>query len=211
MPPGIYNRQEDNWSAMLAVADVAGGEWPARARSVAVTLTQTDAPDDQSIKVHLLGDIRAAFDALGDKLGTKSLIENLTGIEERPWGEWKAGKPITPAQLARLLGPFQVIPVNIKTATGAVLKGYRREDFADAFERYLPQNPFSSRYAATSPARVGQVTHSEPLPDPHGSGNGTPQLAYSRNGSSGVAAKKPLWAATDDFGTPEPRRVEAPL
>jgi hypothetical protein len=65
------------------------------------------------------------------------LIEGLLAIEERPWSEWK-GRPLSPAGLAKLLAPFGIIPENIRTPSGTVLKGYQRERFADAFERYLP-------------------------------------------------------------------------
>jgi putative DNA primase/helicase len=36
MPEGIYNREADNLRPLLAIADVAGGEWPERARKAAV-------------------------------------------------------------------------------------------------------------------------------------------------------------------------------
>jgi putative DNA primase/helicase len=32
MPPGVFNRVADNWRGLLAIADIAGGEWPQRAR-----------------------------------------------------------------------------------------------------------------------------------------------------------------------------------
>ena len=32
MPDGIFNRAADNWRPLLAIADAAGGDWPARAR-----------------------------------------------------------------------------------------------------------------------------------------------------------------------------------
>src|SRR4029077_17848145 len=33
MPAGIINRAADNWRPLLAIADVAGGAWPQRARA----------------------------------------------------------------------------------------------------------------------------------------------------------------------------------
>src|SRR5262249_8428671 len=33
MPPGIVNREADNWRPLLAIADAAGGKWPQRARA----------------------------------------------------------------------------------------------------------------------------------------------------------------------------------
>jgi hypothetical protein len=172
----------------LSIADAAGGEWPVRARAAAVKLTQADGLSDQSTRVNLLHDIRTAFEAHGEKLPTKDLIASLVAIEERPWGEWKAGKALSPAQLAKLVAPFDIMPTNLKMQSGAVLKGYRLQDFEASFSRYLPENPTASRYAATLPAAVGQLAISEPLPDCDGSGIETAHLAYSRNGSSGVAA-----------------------
>jgi hypothetical protein len=39
MPLTITNRDADNWRPLLAIADPAGGEWPARARVIAETMT----------------------------------------------------------------------------------------------------------------------------------------------------------------------------
>ena len=38
MPDGVEDRDADVWEALLAVADAAGGYWPARARAAAVAL-----------------------------------------------------------------------------------------------------------------------------------------------------------------------------
>ena len=32
MPAGIFNREADNWRPLVAIAQVAGGDWPKRAR-----------------------------------------------------------------------------------------------------------------------------------------------------------------------------------
>jgi hypothetical protein len=42
MPSGIVDRDADVWEPLLAVADAAGGDWPARSRVAAVALV-TDA------------------------------------------------------------------------------------------------------------------------------------------------------------------------
>ena len=42
MPPGVEDRDADVWEALLAVADLAGDDWPKRTRVAAVTLV-TDA------------------------------------------------------------------------------------------------------------------------------------------------------------------------
>src|SRR5215207_4648064 len=38
MPDGVEDRDADVWESLIAVADAAGGKWPARARATAVAL-----------------------------------------------------------------------------------------------------------------------------------------------------------------------------
>jgi hypothetical protein len=59
-------------------------------------------------------------------------------IEGHPWAEWKNGKPITQNGLARLLRKFGILSGTIRLDEGQTAKGYKREDFEDAFSRYLP-------------------------------------------------------------------------
>jgi putative DNA primase/helicase len=55
----LQNRVADNWRPLLAIADVAGGEWPQRMREIATAAVT--ARSEQSIKVQLLTDIKAAL------------------------------------------------------------------------------------------------------------------------------------------------------
>ena len=48
---------------------------------------------------------------------------------------------MTPTQLARLLKPFSVSSRTVRLEGQGLSKGYLLEDFADAFERYLPPLP----------------------------------------------------------------------
>jgi putative DNA primase/helicase len=144
--PGLGNRTADNWRPLFAIAAVLGGDWPQRCAEAAAALEGDK--DDEAIGLMLLADIRDVFEAeRTDKLASAALCEKLAAIEGRPWCEWKAGKPITPTQLARQLKPFAVVPVNIRTAAG-VPKGYQLAHFADAFERYF--TPLTPQEAATT-------------------------------------------------------------
>jgi putative DNA primase/helicase len=137
MPAGMFNRAADNWRPLLAIADAAGGSWPARARA-AIKSLMLAGEADQSIRVTLLGDIRAIFaEGHADRLSSAELIAALIAIEGRPWAEWKAGKAITANNLARLLAPFAIQPGTIRTNDGTP-KGYHIAQFQDAFTRYLP-------------------------------------------------------------------------
>jgi hypothetical protein len=138
MPAGIYNRAADNWRPLLTVADLSGGEWPARARHSATALSR-DGEESESARVLLLGDLRELFDAESSGvLFTREILAALAQREDRRWPEWKAGKPITARQVAALLKPFG-IKTNKTVRRGVDTdKGYLGEWFDDAFVRYLP-------------------------------------------------------------------------
>jgi len=86
MPQGVFNRVADNWRPLLAIADVAGGEWPQRSRKALEAIQAT--VEDDSVRVQLLADIRAIFaDRRAERLPSLKLVEDLAAIEGGPWGE----------------------------------------------------------------------------------------------------------------------------
>ncbi len=136
IPTELDDRAAEVWEPLLAIADAAGGEWPARARTAALALSAGRALDDESIGVRLLADIRAAFSDKGTgRLASVSLTEVLCAMEESPWGDWR-GHPLDPRGLAKLLRPYDVKPKTMRLDGGTV-KGYEAADFADAWSRYL--------------------------------------------------------------------------
>jgi hypothetical protein len=147
MPPGFDNRLGDNWRLMLAIADLAGGAWPKAARDAAIALSEVT--EAASIGTQLLSDLRIIFqdkdavDSCGNvlfacpRVASSELTSLLVETKSRPWAEWKNGKPLTEAGLARLLKPFGVVSQQ-KMIDGVRFSGYFRADFADAWERYLP-------------------------------------------------------------------------
>ena len=134
LPEGLRGRTADNWRPLVAIADVAGGDWPVKARQAAEKLSA--GRNEQSAGVMLLDDIRGLFSNRNtDRLTSAEIVDALGKREDRPWSEWRSDKPITARQLARLLEPFGVHPTTIRTHTGTA-KGYHHVDFADAFLRY---------------------------------------------------------------------------
>src|SRR5207344_76385 len=120
------------WEPLLALADLAGAEWPERARRAAIILA--GGTEDTDIVVELLRDLYVFLMTTNDVIvGTKTILENLTALEDRPWASWRHDKPITARGLARLLGPLGVHPVS-----NGQLRGYRRDAFSDSIGRYLP-------------------------------------------------------------------------
>lgn len=140
MPPGFDNRLGDNWRLLLAIADTAGGEWPDKARKAAVRLSEI--ADAASIGVQLLAAVKVAFDGADgvnplDRISSAELAETVGADASSPFSEWKSGKPITQAQLARALKPFGIAPEVVRLPGGGTIRGYLRSQFEDAWERYL--------------------------------------------------------------------------
>src|SRR5262249_33816347 len=80
IPDALNDRAADNWRPLLAIADLAGGDWPRRARDAACLLSGEH--DDSAVNVGLLADIRTAF---GDRDEMKSadLVAALVGAPSR--------------------------------------------------------------------------------------------------------------------------------
>src|SRR5439155_25602256 len=137
LPATLDDRAADNWRPLVAIADLAGGVWPERARRAAVLLSGGRA-DDLGARVRLLTDLHALFAEKGtDRLASEDMVAALVAMEDRPWPEWSKGRPLTKRGLARLLEPFGVRPTQL-WVNGQKVRGYERDDFADAWLRYLP-------------------------------------------------------------------------
>jgi hypothetical protein len=140
IPNFLNDRAADNWRPLLAIADLSGGDWPARARDAACVLSG-EGHDSSSLNVELLADIRLAFEE-DTTITSAALVAKLTADPERPWVEWKRGKPITQAQLAKLLEPFEIFPGPLELppigGKRQQARGYRVERFRAAWDAYCP-------------------------------------------------------------------------
>jgi hypothetical protein len=137
VPADLHDRARDNWRPLLAIADAVGGAWPARARKAAVVLSGR-AGDGDAPGVMLLEDVQALFSARSaERLPSAEIVEELVGMEDRPWPEWRRGQPLTVRQLARLLRPFEIGPKKIRFGE-TTAQGYELSDMEDAFSRYIP-------------------------------------------------------------------------
>jgi len=158
MPQELGDRETDNWRSLIAIADLIGvGE---KAREVAIKLSTTRS-DDSSIRIKLLQDLKILFDQR-DRWHTSDLIKTLTDIESSPWGDWKAGKPISTQKLSSLLKPFGIKPKQLRI--GEVNKnGYEATDFGDTFDRYISREEFKPSTTSTVPTGKGSAGNSETL------------------------------------------------
>jgi hypothetical protein len=141
LPDELDDRAQDVWEPLLAIADAAGDDWARRARGAAVELSGANAKQEDSFGVRLLSDIRTVFAQSGglDRLRSSDLIWELAKIPEAPWGEWY-GKTITAQSIAKLLRPYGIRTQEI-WVSGKKERGYLRSQFAEFWDRYLPEEP----------------------------------------------------------------------
>ena len=173
IPDAMGDREGDISVPLLAIADDAGGTWPRRARAALLDLYGKRDADGGNADAGtlLLADLRQLFkDKSATRLPSTAVVQALGAMEERPWPEWKAGKPMTTNQLAAVLRPFGVKPQNMRDGAD-VFKGYMADSFADAWARYLSapkppspvQDPTSEPLHRYTPDDVGEKRQPEPL------------------------------------------------
>ena len=146
MPPDIQDRNADVWEPLLMVADLAGGEWPQRARRAAKALIEAAKETEPSFGVLLLTDLKTVFGD-NDKMTTADILAKLHAMEEAPWGDIR-GKPLDSRRLARLLHQYGIKSHVIRMG-GTTPRGYQREDFVDTWSCYVSALPATSKTAAT--------------------------------------------------------------
>jgi hypothetical protein len=135
----LEDRAADNWAPLVAVADLAGGDWPLTARIAAKVLNDEHEQHDAtaSLNMELLRDLQAIWsDTPGDFIGSKVLATQLRQDENLPWGEME----LSPRRLAGRLCKFGITPSRNTMQTE---RGYRRADFTDSFTRYIVTGPAS--------------------------------------------------------------------
>lgn len=161
LPSELPDRAADAWEPLLAIADVAGGIWPARARQAAVVLHASREQDD-SLGLRLLSDIRLVLEGSGaERISTAELISSLQADDEGPWVSERS--PLTARRLSRLLRPFEITSKQVRLGS-ANLKGYERAAFVDAWERYLPvpPSPTEPKHRNSEPDRSFDVSDHNP-------------------------------------------------
>jgi hypothetical protein len=135
-PPGLRDRQEEFSQPLLAIADLAGADWPERVRRALVEVLITARTESRGER--LLRDCRRVFDSREvDRIHSADLCAALAEIEDAPWPELNRGKPITPRGLSRLLEGFGIRPRQL-WIDGTNRNGYERFLFEEAWSRYVP-------------------------------------------------------------------------
>ena len=125
-------RARDLWKPLYKIAECAGEEWILKVRSASHSLSAGEEdPEEASLSLRLVSDIREVFEDHEERLSTKDLIERLRALEEAPWNYLDR---FNPSVLAHLLKNYGVRP---KPFGGGKIRGYYRKSFEDPWNRYL--------------------------------------------------------------------------
>lgn len=165
----VEDRAADTWESLIAIADAAGGDWPARARKAARVMCRAadSAQTERSMGIRLLDDIRDVLTEVGgDFISSAELVAQLRKIDEAPWTAFD----LTVRKLALRLGEYGV---QVGRNTARTLRGYRTADFTMAFASYLPSasgqasedDDDQQEYPDTSPDAIRPEIRPDTSPD----------------------------------------------
>jgi hypothetical protein len=138
--PGFNNRIRQNWRTLLAIADLAGGGWPKRARAAALELRKADSgkPTDG---IKALG---AMYELLRDReeITSAEVCATLIADPTSEWCNFRGKGAISQTQFAALLDPYEIHPVLLHPTKRANLSrhGYRRTQFLNPWARLLQKS-----------------------------------------------------------------------
>jgi hypothetical protein len=136
-PPATLNdREAEIWEPLLAIADIAGGDWPEKARAAAAGLS-SHGQESRPIGSLVL-DLGIAFvSEKVEKMLTRDLLPYLDASGSRPWTALLKGRrEVTEIWLAQQLRPYGVRPRTLRI--GEMLgKGYLAAEVIGAGKRYV--------------------------------------------------------------------------
>lgn len=124
------DRARDNWIPLFTIANAISDEWLERCTSAYKFLT---VPLEDELPVRLLKDVHEILSRTsGRSIGSTELTKQLKGIDTSPW----ASKNLSTHNLCSMLSTFGIKTRSVRI-NGQVLRGFKREEFTDAFERYI--------------------------------------------------------------------------
>lgn len=152
--PQLNDRANDCWLPLLQIAAIAGGHWLTTAIRTAITINGAEE-EPESIRVELLRDIQTIFTTKKvERLFSHDLVTALNEDNEANWVTWNKGRGITARNLAKILKEFNITSNTIRIGVTERAKGYTKDQFSDAFTRYLS---FSFQEPLVSSVTTGQL------------------------------------------------------
>lgn len=187
LPEPVVDRDADVWEPLIMVADVAAGDWPARAREACLAFLAEKPTSSVSLGVRLLSDLRDVWPEDQAVMSTAGIIDALGELDEAPWADLY-GEGLKPRKLAQLLSDYGAKSTQVRIGA-TTRKGYRREDLWDAWQRYVPTHSPEKGNTGNTGNIAGQsvseaVSDTKPPPPKGNATRNTEQAADLRKRSS---------------------------
>jgi putative DNA primase/helicase len=135
IPSTLNDRAADIWEPLLAIADLAGGDWPRLARDAALKLSASE--EEMTLLGYFLKDLRNLMMLKNvDRMLSRDIVAVFNPMHHRPWEDLRRGRDVNEWWLG-----WQLRELGIRAKTMRVNnilgKGYLLEDFDSAFRRYV--------------------------------------------------------------------------
>jgi hypothetical protein len=150
IPESLHDRAADIWEPLFVLADLAGGDWPRKARRAAEALA-TGAQGRSPIGAFLIDIYSAMAVAKTDRIFSRELVTWLNGFSHKPWHDLPGlrivncgqRKEVTELWLAQQLRPYGIRPKTIRIGD-KTQKGYTEADLLGPFKRYVPRSEWEA-------------------------------------------------------------------
>jgi putative DNA primase/helicase len=136
IPSVLNDRAADIWEPLLAIADLAGGEWPQLAREAARQLSGVD--DEMTLVGYFLKDLRNWMVSKNlDRVLSRDIVAVFNPNHTRPWEDLRRGREINEWWLGHKMSELGIRSKSLRFGE-LVGKGYEFHDIEAAFRRYVP-------------------------------------------------------------------------
>ena len=146
----MHDRAADIWEPLFVLADLAGGDWPRKAREAAEGLA-TGAQGRSPIGSLLIDIYSAICVTKSDRISSHNLVYWLNRFTDRPWHDLPGlrivncgqRQEVTELWLAQQLRPYGIRPKTIRIGD-KTQKGYLEADLLGPFKRYVPRSEWEA-------------------------------------------------------------------
>ena len=183
-PPRLDGVSDRIWECvrpLVILAELAGGEWPEKVGEAITSVVKGAAEGALSAGVRLLADCRQVFDQTGkSEIAKLELLDALVALEGAPYAEWER---FTTNRLTRTLKKYSIRgDTTVHDEFGKSHRGWRRHDFQDAWERWLPPTRDEDRANRANGVVEPDLAGSEACEQPAAHGSEEPANADGSRG-----------------------------
>jgi len=141
-PPACGDdRLQDNFTPLWRIAQALGDVWPERIAAAYAARAMAEDEDAEPAGIMMLRDIAELFatrPGRPDRIATTEIVNDLIAMEERPWADWRHGRPLSAQSVAKQMKPFG-IKAKVLKLHGASARVYLQSDVEAAAARYTAQ------------------------------------------------------------------------